>query len=97
MEKTFNIKCTMEERWIDSFLSMLRYMEACGKIGHSTLIGFYSDGDGDFRPLFEPDVQFNRDDGYVPERIVAKSLRGFMMLAKSQPRLETLMIGSIGK
>ena len=54
MKKTFNIKCTMEERWIDSFLSMLRYMEACGKIGHSTLIGFYSDGDGDFRPLFEP-------------------------------------------
>lgn len=68
MEKTFNIKCTMEERWIDSFLSMLRYMEACGKTGHSTLIGFYSDGDGDFRPLFEPDVQFNRDDGYVPEK-----------------------------
>lgn len=27
-----------------------------------------SDGDGDFRPLFEPDVQFNRDDGYVPEK-----------------------------
>ena len=22
MKKTFNIKCTMEERWIDSFLSM---------------------------------------------------------------------------
>ena len=47
---------------------MLRYLEACGKIGLSTFICFYSDCVGVFRPLFEPDVQFTRDDGYVPEK-----------------------------
>ena len=55
-EKTFTISCTMEERWINHFLSLLSYMEFCGKIGHSSLIGFYSDGDGDFRPEFKTDM-----------------------------------------
>jgi len=56
---TLNIKVTMKERWVDDFLSFLRYMETCGNLGHSAVLGFYSDGDGDFRPKFEFDREFN--------------------------------------
>ena len=70
-EKTFTISCTMEERWINHFLSLLSYMEFCGKIGHSSLIGFYSDGDGDFRPEFNPNIewekQYSHTTGNPPE------------------------------
>lgn len=59
-EKTFNIEVTMNERWIDDFCSMLKYMEHCGNIGSSSIIGFYSDGDGDFRPKFNFDIEFNK-------------------------------------
>ena len=44
MRKTFNIEVTMNERWINDFCSMLRWMENCGKLGHSSIVGFYSDG-----------------------------------------------------
>ena len=63
MEKTFTVTCTMEERWIDTFMSMLNKMESDGKLGHSEIIGFYSDGDGDFRPEFESDIDWNKVDG----------------------------------
>ena len=53
MEKTFTIECTMEERWIPEFLAMLQTMEGWGHLGHSGLIGFFADGDGDFRPEFD--------------------------------------------
>lgn len=59
-EKTFTIKVTMNERWIDDFCSMLKRMEYCGKVGHSSILSFYSDGDGDFRPKFEIDTDFNK-------------------------------------
>lgn len=62
-EKTFNIKVTMKERWIPYFCSMLLEMQRNGDIGHSGIIGFYSDGDGDFRPKFEFDTEFERVDG----------------------------------
>lgn len=61
--KTFNIKVTMNERWIDDFCSMLDWMQSCGNMGHSSLVGFYSDGDGDFRPEFEIDTEYQRKDG----------------------------------
>lgn len=61
--KTFNIEVTMEERWIDDFCSMLEYMRYCGSIGHSAIIGFYADGDGDFRPKFKIDTEFNKKSG----------------------------------
>jgi hypothetical protein len=57
--KTFSIEVTMEERWIDHFCSMLKYMEHCGDVGHSEIVSFYSDGDGDFRPKFEIGTDFN--------------------------------------
>lgn len=64
MKKTFNIKVTMEERWIDDFCSMLKWMESCGNLGHSSVVAFYSDGDGDFRPKFEIDICFAKTKGY---------------------------------
>ena len=33
-------------------------MQQNGEIGHSEIIGFYSDGDGDFRPNFKCDYPF---------------------------------------
>lgn len=53
VEKTFTIRCTMEERWIPEFLAMLQTMEGWGHLGHSGLIGFFADGDGDFHPEFD--------------------------------------------
>ena len=56
---TITIKATMKERWVDDFLSFLRYMETCGNLGHSAVLGFYADGDGDFRPKFVFDREFS--------------------------------------
>lgn len=65
--KTFNIEVTMNERWVDDFCSMLKWMESCGSIGHSSVVGFYSDGDGDFRPKFDINTEFNKVNGYRKE------------------------------
>jgi hypothetical protein len=50
---TFTIECTMKERWVPHFLSMLNYMEYLGNVGSSRKVTLYSDGDGDFRPNFK--------------------------------------------
>ena len=63
MDVTFNIKATMNERWVTQFCSMLSEMQLYGTLGHSGTIGFYSDGDGDFRPKFEIDRNYRRVDG----------------------------------
>lgn len=68
-DKTFTIEVTMKERWVDNFCSMLKYMERCGNIGHSTVVGFYSDGDGDFRPQFKINTEFNKVDGLKKEYV----------------------------
>ena len=62
--KTFNIEVTMIERWINDFCSMLKWMENCGNIGHSSIVGFYADGDGDFRPKFNIGTEFEKTEGY---------------------------------
>lgn len=62
-DRTFNIEVTMNERWVNDFCSMLKWMESCGKLGHSSLVGFYSDGDGDFRPKFQIDTKFQKTEG----------------------------------
>lgn len=59
MNKEFNIKVKMEERWVNDFCSMLKQMELLGKIGSSKTVGIFSDGDGDFRPKFEIDIDFD--------------------------------------
>lgn len=60
---TFTVKVTMKKKWVNIFCSMLKWMESCGKIGHSSTVGFYSDGDGDFRPEFEIDTEFEKVEG----------------------------------
>lgn len=52
MKTKFTIECEMEERWANDFCGFLRMLQANGAWGHSSLIGFYADGDGDFRPKF---------------------------------------------
>lgn len=63
-EVTFTITATMNERWVDDFCSMLKCMESFGNLGHSNIIGFYADGDGDFRPKFQINRDFNKTHGY---------------------------------
>lgn len=60
MEKTFNIKVTMEEDWIPHFMSALKRMESLGRIGSSRLVAIFADGDGDFRPTFKTDIEFEK-------------------------------------
>ena len=60
-EVTFTIECTMRERWVPYFLSMLAYMEELGNLGSSRKVALYSDGDGDFRPKFEITVDPSLD------------------------------------
>lgn len=63
-EVEITIKAKMNERWVNDFLSMLKYMEACGDMGHSAIVGFYSDGDGDFGPKFDFDRKYESQHGY---------------------------------
>ena len=56
---TFNIECTMNKRWINEFCSLLSKMEYNGKIGHTEILSFMSDGDGDFRPIFNIDCLYD--------------------------------------
>lgn len=65
-EFTFTITATMDKHWVNTFCSMLKYMEHCGDIGHSSNITFYSDGDGDFRPKFNIDSPFEPN-GFIFE------------------------------
>jgi hypothetical protein len=58
MEKKFTLEVEMEERWIPHFMSMLKYAEHLGKIGASRSVAIYADGDGDFRPKFKADIDF---------------------------------------
>lgn len=69
-KKTFNIEVTMEERWVDYFCSMLKCMQSCGNLGCSRTVGFYADGDGDFRPQFKIDTEFTRVKGRFAEDVV---------------------------
>ena len=71
-EVTFSIKVTMNERWVNDFCSMLKYMERCGRIGHSSLVAFYSDGDGDFRPRFEIQKDFESKEGITGSALYRK-------------------------
>lgn len=56
MDKEFTIKVKMRDRWIPHFLGMLKYMQLLGGVGASREIRFFADGDGDFRPKFEFDI-----------------------------------------
>jgi len=63
-EKTFTVTCTMEERWVNHFLSALKRMELNGRIGASDDVAIYADGDGDFRPKFEANIEYEVQEPY---------------------------------
>lgn len=63
--KTITITAEMEERWVPQFVGLLEHMEYLGKVGSSRMLGFYADGDGDFRPLFVHDIE-DVADGHSP-------------------------------
>ena len=65
--KKFTIECEMPERWVDNFCSFLERLEYNGKIGHSSCIGFYADGDGDFRPKFNILTDYTRRSGQTKQ------------------------------
>ena len=52
-QKTFNVECTMEERWVPYFIGFLKKMEYNGIVGHSVVVAMNADGDGAFRPKFK--------------------------------------------
>ena len=58
--KKFKIDIEMEEEWVDVFCSMLAEMQYNGNIGRSELVALYSDGDGNFRPKFTFDIEYNK-------------------------------------
>lgn len=60
----FNIEVEMNERWVNDFCSMLRCMQSCGELGHSSVVAFFADGDGDFRPKFKIDREYEKTKGY---------------------------------
>ena len=66
----FTVTCRMRRRWARAFLSMLKYMQWCGDAGHSSYVGLYADGDGDFRPKFT-------ESGFGPFRMSPPCIRNF--------------------
>ena len=68
----FTIEVTIRDRWINDFCSLLKYMERCGKVGHSAFVGFYADGDGDFSPEFSFSIPFEEKTGIPQKDILAK-------------------------
>lgn len=69
--RKFIVECEIPERWVDDFCSFLKHLERNGSIGHSALVGFYADGDGDFRPEFTINTEYNKTSGckteWIPE------------------------------
>ena len=76
-KKKFTIECEMEERWIDDFCSFLEYLEWCGRVGHSSAVGFGADGDGDFRPTFDISIKFRRKSGYSAKKMTLPNIERF--------------------
>ena len=70
--RKFNIECEIPERWVNDFCSFLEHLERNGKIGRSAVVGFYADGDGDFRPKFKIHTDYEKTDGIKMEHIPEK-------------------------
>lgn len=47
------IRMRATKHFLPEFIAMLKTMEHNGKIGHSSWVACYADGDGSFRPTFE--------------------------------------------
>ena len=62
--RKFIVECEVPERWVNQFCSFLKHLERNGNIGHSALVGFYADGDGDFRPTFNIKTTYEKTGGF---------------------------------
>ena len=63
MKKTVTLKLRIENLTNSqavALINMFQEMERFGKIGHSGYIGFYADGDGDFRPKIYENSKFSK-------------------------------------
>jgi hypothetical protein len=60
--RRFIIECEVPERWVNDFCAMLSDMQYFGEQGHSSVVGIYADGDGDFRPKFNTNTDWNRSE-----------------------------------
>lgn len=67
--RKFIIECEVPERWVDYFCSFLKHLERNGNIGHSALVGFYADGDGDFRPKFNIQTKYEKTNTKKTDKI----------------------------
>ena len=47
------INADVPDRWVPVLLGMLKRMEYLGRVGMSRAVTINSDGDGDFKPVFE--------------------------------------------
>lgn len=52
-EEEIIIKMKATKHFLPEFIAMLKQMEYNGKIGHSSWVACYADGDGAFRPQFQ--------------------------------------------
>ena len=58
-KKTFNITATMEEKHVDRFCSMLKYMENFDDTGEHKIVGMGCGDNRNFHPKFDIDMEFN--------------------------------------
>lgn len=91
MVKEFNINVKMEERWIPYFQSLLMTMQSLGIRGSSRLLGFYSDGDGDFRPRFEFDIPVQKVDGIERQKLIENHKDDWCQIQTSQMIIPSIM------
>lgn len=56
---TFNIEATMEEEHVNSFCSLLKYIEHNDNLEESTIVGLRCGGNKDFHPKFNINTEFD--------------------------------------
>jgi hypothetical protein len=52
-DATITVRITVRRRWVPQLLGLLKHMQMLGSQGSSRWLHFFSDGDGDFRPVVE--------------------------------------------
>ena len=56
---TLNV--TITKRWVPAFLGFLNKLSLNSDIGHSSIVAFYADGDGDFNFKVELPTEKNKE------------------------------------
>ncbi len=72
--RKFTIEVEMEDRWVNEFCTFLKDMQYLGDIGSSRHLAFMADGDGDFRPKFVINTEFESIpiDKRIPFRMMSQ-------------------------